>query len=159
VQETELAAITPTELPTEKPETAEMPEAKTAPAEKPAPREPPKPVTEHAKEYAEVTAPASVSSRAIEGTEVDQPPQMLVNPTPPFPDGAISAGRHGLVWLLVSVNAQGTVGAIRVRTSSGYSDLDQSALTTVRRWRFRPAQRDGKHVGCDVAVPIRFTIR
>ena len=61
--------------------------------------------------------------------------------------------------MLVSVNTQGTVSDIRVRTSSGYSDLDQSALTTVRRWRFRPAQREGMNVGCDVAVPIRFTIR
>ena len=61
-------------------------------------QEPPKPLTEHNKEKAEVTAPSSVASRAVEGTDVDQLPQMLVNPTPPFPDGAISAGRQGLVW-------------------------------------------------------------
>jgi protein TonB len=159
VRETELAAIKAVDFPTEKPEKSETVESKVAPAVKPVPREPPKPLTEHAKELAEVTAPASVASRAVEGTDVDQPPQMLVNPTPQFPDGAVAAGRQGVVWLFVSVNAQGTVAAVRVQTSSGFADLDRSALNTIRRWRFKPAQRDGMNVGCDVQVPIRFTIR
>lgn len=156
----ELAAVTPVDLETKKADKSDVPEARESPTTQTAQiREPPKPLTKHNKERAEVTSPASIASQAIEGTDVDRPPQMLVNPTPPFPDGAIAGGRQGLVWLLVSVTPQGTVGAISVRNSSGYSDLDQSALTTVRRWRFRPATRHGISVGCDVMVPIRFTIR
>ena len=161
VVEAELAAVTPVDLNAKRPDKLDVPETRDSPATQTAKvREPPKPLTEHATGIRpRFTAPSSISSRAIEGADVDNPPQMLVNPTPPFPDGAIAAGRQGLVWLLVNVNPQGTVATIRVQTSSGYPDLDQSALTTVRRWRFKPAQREGENVACDVAVPIRFTIR
>ena len=44
------------------------------------------------------------------------------------------------------VGADGTVLDVRLRASSGSSTLDRSAIDTVRRWRFTPAQVDGRAI-------------
>lgn len=44
----------------------------------------------------------------------------------------------------VHVAADGSASSLTVRRSSGYSSLDEAALTGVRQWRFAPA-RQGDH--------------
>jgi protein TonB len=65
------------------------------------------------------------------------------------------------VTLRVMVAADGSVKQIKIAESSGFDDLDESALKTVRtRWRFVPAHRgDGRPVASWVLVPIRFALR
>jgi protein TonB len=43
--------------------------------------------------------------------------------------------------------------------SSGYSRLDAAAREGVRRWRFKPAMRDGVPMAASVDVPIRWSLR
>jgi len=47
---------------------------------------------------------------------------------------------------------------VTVAASSQSRDLDRAALDAVRRWRFRPAQRDGQPVAGTVVVPIEFKL-
>ena len=52
----------------------------------------------------------------------------------------------------------GRIGVVRVKRSSGYASLDNSALEAVRAWRFEPARRMGAAVDAWVEIPIRFKL-
>ena len=68
------------------------------------------------------------------------------NPRPPYPEVAQRLGEQGAVRIDVFVGAEGRVLDVRLMQSSGSAVLDETALRTVRRWRFRPATVDGKPV-------------
>lgn len=80
------------------------------------------------------------------------------NPKPPYPAISRRMGEEGLVVLSVYILADGTVGDVSVKKSSGFRRLDESALKTVRRWRYAPAKRHGKPVAIRYAQPIRFSL-
>ena len=61
------------------------------------------------------------------------------------------------VVLMVLVRRDGSVGAASV--SEGLeTSLDQSALRTVREWKFAPAMRDGHTVEVVLEVEVRFQL-
>ncbi|WP_267103686.1 energy transducer TonB, partial [Xanthomonas sacchari] len=39
---------------------------------------------------------------------------------------------------------------------SGSRDLDRAAMETVRRWKFRPAQQNGRAVPASIEIPFDF---
>lgn len=87
-------------------------------------------------------------------------PDYAINPKPLYPLLARRMGAEGVVVLQVLVREDGSVGEARVRKSSGFELLDESALRTVRdKWRFLPARRNGKPVESWVEVPIRFVLK
>jgi protein TonB len=55
-------------------------------------------------------------------------------------------GEEGEVYLDVQVGPAGNVLEVRLKKSSGSSLLDQTAIETVKKWRFTPATVDGKPV-------------
>ena len=57
------------------------------------------------------------------------------------------------------VKADGTAGAVEIRTSSGFPLLDESARSTVQGWRFNPATLDGKPVAEWYQLAIPFTLQ
>ena len=83
------------------------------------------------------------------------------NPAPMYPARSRERAEQGTVTLHVLVAVDGSVERIEIAQSSGFDDLDRSALDTVfRRWRFVPAKRnDGQPVESWVLVPIRFALR
>lgn len=83
----------------------------------------------------------------------------LDNPKPPYPSISRRMGEEGVVQLRVSVDASGNVQQIEIHRGSGYPRLDQSALQTVRRWRFVPARQGNQPVSSWVIVPIQFSLR
>ncbi|MDO8730682.1 MAG: energy transducer TonB, partial [Candidatus Omnitrophota bacterium] len=64
------------------------------------------------------------------------------NPAPAYPYQAIRENQQGVVVLEICVDKNGRPTSVEVAQSSGFPLLDQSALWTVRRWKFDPA-----HVG------------
>ena len=82
----------------------------------------------------------------------------LSNPAPAYPDVARRLRQEGTVQLRVLVSPSGSASAVSIASSSGVASLDQAALRAVRRWRFKPAQRDGLAVAATVQVPIRFEL-
>jgi len=86
-------------------------------------------------------------------------PRYGENPKPPYPQEARNKGHQGKVLLKVEVLPDGLVGEIEVKESSGYKMLDQSALETVKKWRFIPASKGGTAIHCWVHIPINFQLR
>jgi protein TonB len=64
----------------------------------------------------------------------------------------------GMVRVQVEVGVDGTPLSVSIAASSQSRDLDRAALDAVRKWRFRPAQRDGQAVAGTVVVPIEFRL-
>ena len=82
----------------------------------------------------------------------------LKNPAPPYPPLSRRMGEEGKVILRVSVNPQGGADQVEIRTSSGSQRLDESALNTVKHWKFIPAKRGDTAVQSWVLVPIAFKL-
>ena len=59
--------------------------------------------------------------------------------------------------LRIEVDPRGVPSQVDVAASSGSRDLDRAAVSAARRWRFRPAMRDGVPVSGVVNVPIAFS--
>ena len=83
----------------------------------------------------------------------------LKNPKPSYPMGPYRAGIEGTVWLRVQVLEDGGVGTVEIAQSSGNDELDQSALNTVKKWRFNAAVQGGKTAAQFVRIPITFKLR
>lgn len=106
--------------------------------------------------------PAPAPSVAPPGEAPLVPPDVTAayraNPPPAYPLVARRRGMEGVVLLRVLVAADGRVAEVEIAEGSGFAVLDQSALETVRGWRFRPASRGGRAVEARVEVPIRFSL-
>jgi len=100
-------------------------------------------------------APATAPAR----TSASEASYASTNRKPPYPRISLSNGDEGTVVLRVLVTAEGTAGAVQVRTSSGFPLLDESARKTVMTWRFKPATVDGKPVAEWYEVPIPFKLQ
>jgi len=84
-------------------------------------------------------------------------PVPIESPGPRYPRRALRRGESGEVLLRIQVDARGVPSQVDVASSSGSRDLDRAAVAAARRWRFRPAMRDGSPVAGVVNVPIAFT--
>lgn len=85
-------------------------------------------------------------------------PRYFDNKRPVYPLAARRNGYEGTIILTVQVLSSGTVGELRVKKSSGYEILDESAREAVRQWRFEPGRRMGQPVTTWVEIPIRFVL-
>ncbi|BAV98597.1 poly-beta-1,6-N-acetyl-D-glucosamine biosynthesis protein PgaD [Lysobacter enzymogenes] len=81
------------------------------------------------------------------------------SPKPVYPLDALRQSESGLVTLRVQVSAQGEPTRVDVSRRSGFRALDRAAVSTVRRWKFAPAMREGKPVAAVVIVPVEFKPR
>jgi len=84
-----------------------------------------------------------------------KPPKAIHSPDPKFPDLPPDAERHGIVVMLVGVNAKGHVQAVRVLRSDEKA-YEQSAVDTVKKWKFKPAEKNGQPVPVQVTVEMKF---
>lgn len=82
----------------------------------------------------------------------------LNNPAPAYPMGARRRNEQGVVYLTVLVLTDGTVGDLSLKRSSGYPELDESALKAVARWHFVPANRAGKPIDWRYTLPVSFSL-
>lgn len=84
-----------------------------------------------------------------------KPPKATSAPDPAFPKLPEDAEQRGTVVLLIGVNAKGKVEAVRVLRSDEQA-FEKSAVSTVKKWKFKPAQKDGKPVPVQVTVEMHF---
>ncbi len=80
-------------------------------------------------------------------------PVGIFRPQPRFTEDARRAGVEGVVILETVVDEEGNVRDVKVLKGLPFG-LDQSAVDTVKTWRYEPALRNGK----PVAVYFIFTI-
>jgi TonB family protein len=114
------------------------------------------------------------TSRRVESTTMPRPkaggkapsiltrfiqPKYAENPKPLYPREARKKGYQGEVMLKVEVLANGQVGRVEVKKSSGYELLDRSASTAVKQWKFTPAKKGKETIPFWVNIPIKFQIK
>ncbi len=85
-------------------------------------------------------------------------PRYAQNPKPLYPQEAREKGYQGKVLLRVEVLANGQVGQVALKKSSGCEALDRSALDAVKEWRFIPARKGDVTVPVWVVIPIKFQL-
>jgi len=82
-----------------------------------------------------------------------------VHPAPRYPRQAMRTGVEGTVTLRVLVDEQGWPKSVEVERSSGHRELDRAAREHVlAKWRFHPAQRQGRTISAYALVPIAFNL-
>ncbi|MBI5699230.1 energy transducer TonB [Candidatus Saganbacteria bacterium] len=87
------------------------------------------------------------------------PPQVVSSVLPEYPSAVLQAGIEGLVMVQAYVGLNGTVEKAEAKTSSGNTELDQSAARAVAQWRFTPASQGGTALASWFEVPVRFSIK
>jgi TonB family protein len=83
------------------------------------------------------------------------PPRVIDSPMPEYSEQARKVGLQGTCTLLVVVEADGHASHIRVIKSLGMG-LDEKAIEAVKRWKFKPALKDGNPVPVQIAIAVAF---
>jgi protein TonB len=91
---------------------------------------------------------------ADEKTEPPVPVRMVA-PVPP--EGFSHNGSAGLVTVHFLVDDKGNVQEPTILKSS-HPDLEEPAIKAIKKWRFKPARRDGLPVAVQVSIPIKFQV-
>lgn len=86
-----------------------------------------------------------------------EPPAILYQVDPEYSEEARKARLTGTVVLYVEITELGLVGHVEVRQSLGLG-LDEKAIEAIRKWRFRPARKDGKPVASPALVDVHFQL-
>ena len=80
------------------------------------------------------------------------------HPAPPYPVMARKLHQQGRVVVRVVVGFKGQLMSVAIESSSGYSSLDEAALTAVKSWSFYPATEDGVAVRAMADIPVVFRL-
>jgi protein TonB len=110
-------------------------------------------------------APRGVGSLPDSGAAMPEPPppprpgvttrsESLKQVQPEYPSIARVAGQKGVVTVEVSINERGDV--VSARAIAGPPMLRDSATAAARRWKFKPATRDGKPITSTSTISFNF---
>jgi TonB family protein len=86
-----------------------------------------------------------------------QPPKLVKQVNPVYPEEARKAGVEGVVVLEAKTDEQGNVVDVRILRS--VAPLDQAALAAVKQWKYEPLIIDGKARKVLFTVSVRFTLK
>lgn len=146
-------------VPRPEPAPGPMPIPRAAPSGRAVSALPPPPVV-RATDPAPVAAPAPVAPPAPPATVT--PPRtdaaQLSNPAPIYPPLSRRMKEQGRVLFDVHILADGSVGEIKLKRSSGYSRLDEAGMEAVRRWRYVPARRGSEAIPYWYVQAIAFSL-
>lgn len=109
-----------------------------------------------------VTLTHGMKTRGEEGSAMGTSmarPRYRDNSPPPYPMTARVRGYEGIVLVSAEILAEGRVGNLKIKSSSGYDILDKSALDAVKTWKFDPAKRMGRPVIAWVDIPVRYVLK
>lgn len=173
----QLVLYTAPPAPEPAPEVPKPPEPKPKPTPRPEPKPKPEPAPEPTPEPVALPEPVADAAPAAptprpEPIEAPSPVQappapvtppradaaFLNNPPPQYPLVARRLQQQGRVVLDVYILADGSVGEVRVKHSSGFARLDEAALNAVRRWRYVPAKRGDTPISVWYLQPIEFLL-
>ena len=96
--------------------------------------------------------PAPTATPTIADTDATP----ITRPAPRYPPEALRRNIGGSVRVRVTVAPDGSVERLELAEGSGNRDLDRAAMEAVRRWKFRPATRNGQPASATVVVPLEF---
>lgn len=180
----EVVATLITPQPAAKPAPAPSPKPTPAPpkpVQKPivTPKPTPAPVTTPTPAPTAITAPAPTPTPASESSSAasaapaasapvqEGPPrpktitsgiEYIQPPSPEYPSLSRRMGEEGKVMLRILVNEKGRPEQVEIRTSSGYTRLDEAAKRAGQAALFKPRIEDGRPVPVYAIVPIVFKL-
>jgi len=106
-------------------------------------------------EGAEATAPPASQAYSVGGRVTT--PSVLVKVEPQYSREARLVKFQGTVLVQATIQADGSVGDVRVQRSLGLG-LDVKAVEAVRQWRFQPGTKDGAPVAVRAQIEINFRL-
>jgi protein TonB len=136
-----------------KPTAAPAPEAATVPAS--AAPQTPTTAASQAQALPALQGPAAHGSDIVSAATLER----LRYVAPEYPLRARADGTSGWVDLAFDVEPDGSVTNIAVLGSDPKDIFDAAAVAAVRRWRYRPAERDGHPVEQRAQLRIRFALQ
>lgn len=95
--------------------------------------------------------------KIFEISQLDRVPSPIMQPAPVFPYALKQTVSSAQVVVEFIVDANGDVVAPFV-TQSTHAGFNESAVSGVAKWKFRPGMKSGKRVNTRVRVPVNFTI-
>lgn len=82
-------------------------------------------------------------------------PKPVHQVTAEYPQSAIRDGINATVSVALTIPPSGIPADVRI--AKGFrEDFDESAVNSIRQWRFRPAMKDGKPVAVTVIIEVVF---
>ena len=102
--------------------------------------------------------PIESEESVYELNSVTKPPKPVKQSAPKYPQDLRKKGIQGTVTLRFIVSKDGKVVNVTV-LSSDHELFEEPAVDAVKKWRFEPAEKNGKPVACRVRIPIPFKIR
>lgn len=139
-----------------------QPQLQPQPTPQPTPKPVPQPQPTTAKQAQTqqprpATQPIAVAAAPMASPDVG--PKPTSSPKPPYPLTAFKAKQEGKVVVELEVLEDGAVGQVRLAQSSTVESLDESALATVKKWTYLPAQKGGQIVKQWIRVSILFEVK
>lgn len=128
--------------------------------------EKPKPVKKKKPEVTEPAEPVMEKTVTEKSTSpgLSNEPVMVTEPAirnwvePRYPKLAQRRNQQGVVMLDVIVDERGDPITVAILESSGFPILDKAAIDAVKRWSFKPEQRNSQFVKSRVHIPVAFEI-
>ena len=99
-----------------------------------------------------ISSPSSLMGKDIRSRE------KFANPRPPYPLASRRMGEQGAVDLQLCLGYQGHVESVAVIKSSGYGRLDQSAVETIKTWKFSALEMVKVPMPDCYRLPIHFRL-
>lgn len=151
----------PTELeppitppPEPRPEQPPTPEPDAlSPIARPKPPAPPSPPPPRTSPKPPQTGPARAASGGITSKATAS-----YSPAPLYPEESRAAREHGIVLLQGAVDELGRITSTTLKKSSGYPRLDRAAEEAFRRYKLKPALRNGQPISSTVERLFRFKV-
>ena len=84
-----------------------------------------------------------------------KPPRAIYSPDPEYTDKARKERKEGDVVIMMVVGSDGLPRDLKIVRSLS-ADLDESAMNTVKKWKFAPGTKDGEPVAVEIVVEIAF---
>jgi TonB family protein len=107
---------------------------------------------------------APAEPQVKEGDTVDMSPdvakpEMVTRVQPVYPPVAKTMKVQGTVILSILVSETGNVSEVRVlRPVGGSAGLNEAAVAAARKWKFKPAVKQGKRVKVWITYPVSFKL-
>lgn len=73
-----------------------------------------------------------------------------------YPPMAVRCGLSGDVTLEIEVSEKGEVLDPKIEKSTGYTALDNAAISSVKKWRYKPATKDGVAIASRIQAIVQF---
>ena len=94
---------------------------------------------------------------SVSGAEGMEPPVPVRTFAPKFPEEMRRSGSSGLVTVSCLIDEKGNVTEPKIvkTTNDAFSE---PALEALKKWKFKPAKKDGAAIAIRVNIPVQFTI-